>query len=261
MRLLKPLFFFFLFSVPFYSMAWGVLGHRVTGEIAEKYLTKKARKKIAGLLGNESVAMSSNYGDFIKSDTSFNYIAPWHYIDLPAGLGRDEFNNYLRNDSAADIYTRVNFIVSQLKSGSLPREQQVFYLKLLIHFIGDAHQPMHVSHREDKGGNDIKLYWFNASTNLHRLWDENLVEFQQLSYTEMAAAVNHATKAEIKQWQNQPFSEWLFESYTLAEQIYKEVKPNDRLGYTYNFYHVAILNQQLLKGGIRLAGLLNEIYG
>ena len=115
--------------------------------------------------------------------------------------------------------------------------------------------------RNDKGGNNLKLLWFNTPTNLHRVWDENLIEFQQLSYTEHTAAINHATPAQIKQWQKQPVSDWIFESYRISGQLYKEVRADDKLSYAYNYNHVAILNRQLLKGGIRLAGLLNQIFG
>ncbi len=242
-------------------MAWGVQGHRITGEIAEKYLTPKAKKEIQKLLGNESVAMACNWADFIKSDSSYNYIATWHYINLPSGMTSAQFTDYLKKDTDTDLYTKVNFIVSQLKTKSLPKTKKIFYLKLLIHFIGDAHQPLHTAHAEDKGGNNIKLLWFNNPVNFHRVWDENLIEFQQLSYTEHAVAINHATATQIKQWQKQPFSEWLYESYRICENLYKEIHPNDKLSYQYNYNHVGILNEQLLKGGIRLAGLLNQLFG
>jgi len=56
-------------------------------------------------------------------------------------------------------------------------------------------------------------------------------------------------------------SEWIYESYQVAQKLYLDVKPEDKLTYSYNYYHLNILNQQLLKGGVRLAGLLNDIFG
>jgi hypothetical protein len=113
---------------------------------------------------------------------------------------------------------------------------------------------------EDRGGNNIKLYWFNAPTNLHRVWDEHLVEFQQLSYTEHIATINFVTAAQKQKWQHQNLDQWIWESYQVAEKLYTEVKAEDKLSYPYNYYHMNIMNQQLLKGGVRLAGLLNEIF-
>ena len=242
-------------------MAWGVQGHRITGEIADKYLTSKAKKTIKDILGDESIAMASNWADFIKSDSSYTYISAWHYINLPPSMTEQELIQRLQKDTASDVYTKINLIITRLKIKTLPRADKVFYLKLLIHFVGDVHQPMHAAHSGDKGGNNLKVFWFNTPSNLHRIWDENLIEFQQLSYTEHTAAINHATAAQIKSWQKQPLAAWIYESYKISEQLYREIHPDDKLGYEYNYHHVAILNQQLLKGGIRLAGLLNQLFG
>ena len=248
-----------LFS--FTSMAWGVLGHRIVGQVAESYLTPKAKIAIRQILGHESLAMASNWGDFIKSDTNYKYLNEWHYLNLEDGLNHEAFMNYLAHDTNADAYTKINFLVKELKKKNLPLTKKKMYLRLLIHFVGDVHQPMHVSRAEDLGGNKIKLFWFNEANNLHRLWDETLINFQQLSYTEYAASINFTTPVQLRQWQKQPLSEWLFESYQISQQLYNELdKPEPRLSYRYNFDHIQTVNDRLLKGGVRLAGLLNEIF-
>lgn len=254
-------FIVMIFILPLDLFAWGVLGHRVTGGIAEHYLNAKARVELKKLLGNESVAMTSNWADFIKSDRSYDYLSSWHYVNIRGGLSQDEVMRFLKNDTGTDLFTKINFLVRELKSKNLLRERQIFYLKLLIHFVGDAHQPMHVGQPEDRGGNSIKLYWFGTPTNLHRIWDEQLVEFQQLSYTEHIAAINFVSPAQKQKWQRQPTAEWIYESYQVAQKLYTEVKPEDKLTYNYNYSHVNIMNHQLLKGGVRLAGLLNELFG
>lgn len=250
-----------LLSLPFSSFAWGMLGHRVVGGIAEHYLTPRARAEIKKLLGNESVAMTGNWADFIRSDRKYGYLGPWHYINLPTGMNQSELDRYLKNDTATDLYVKINMLVKQLKSKKLSRDQQIFYLKLLIHFVGDAHQPMHTGRSGDRGGNGIKVYWFNAPTNLHRVWDEHLVEYQQLSYTEHVAAINFASPVQIKTWQQDPVNRWIWESYQVAEKLYADIKPEERLSYSYNYRYVNTMNQQLLKAGIRLSGVLNSIFG
>ena len=82
----KLIVFAVLFSVPFYSLAWGVLGHRIVGEIADSYLNPKARAELKKILGNESIAMASNWGDFVKSDSTYDYLYNWHFINLKEGL-------------------------------------------------------------------------------------------------------------------------------------------------------------------------------
>lgn len=132
---------------------------------------------------------------------------------------------------------------------------------MLIHITGDIHQPMHVSRAEDQGGNKIKVLWFNDPTNLHSVWDDKLIELQKLSFTEYTANINHSTLAGRQGLQKQPITDWFFESYELANKIYSGItEPEQKLSYRYNYENIATVNQQLLKGGIRLAGLLNEIF-
>jgi len=83
-----------------------------------------------------------------------------------------------------------------------------------------------------------------------------------LSYTEYASTINFTTAAQRAQWQKEPISQWLFESNQIADKLYEEVKSGDNLsGFKYNFNHIAIVNRQLLKAGVRLAGVLNAIFG
>jgi len=249
-----------LLYLPFAATAWGVLGHRIVGEIADTYLTKKTKREIFKILGNESIAMTSNWPDFIKSDPAYDYLDTWHYINLKAGLTEEAVKNYLATDTVTDAYTKITWLTAQLKNKELEQDKKILYLRLLVHIVGDIHQPLHVGRAEDRGGNNIKLLWFNAPTNLHTMWDSKLVDFQQLSYTEYAAAINFSTKQQRKEWQAEPLSDWIWQSYQYAQKIYADVKPDDKLGYEYNFKYISLVNQQLLKGGVHLAGLLNDIF-
>ena len=251
----------FFFYLPYQSNAWGVLGHRIVGQIADSYLTPTAKKAISKILGTESIGMSANWADFIKSDTTMKYISPWHYVDINGGLSYADFQSYLKHDTIVDAYTQLNFLIKQLKNKQLPKDKKAMYLKLLIHIVGDIHQPLHVGHVDDEGGNKIKVTWFGTPTNLHSVWDSKLIDFQQLSYTEYATAINHTTLAQRTILQKQPLNDWLYQTYQIAGKVYDDIKPDDKLSYVYNYNYIDILNQQLLIGGVHLAGLLNEIFG
>lgn len=257
----KLLFICLLFSLPLQSMAWGLLGHRIVGQVADSYLTPTARKNIHAILGNESVAIASNWPDFIKSDTSYKYLSAWHYCDLDSGMTYNDVKAFLQKDTAVDAYTRINFLVKQLKNKKLAQAKKQMYLRLLIHIVGDIHQPLHVGYKTDQGGNTIKVSWLNEATNLHAVWDSYLIDFQKLSYTEYTNYINFSTPAQRRTWQTQSVADWFYDSYLLCEQVHVEMKqPQPRLGYDYNFRHLDLVNQQLLKGGVRLAGLLNSIF-
>ncbi|HEV8079297.1 MAG TPA: S1/P1 nuclease, partial [Chitinophagaceae bacterium] len=208
------------FYLPVKTNAWGVLGHRIVGQIAESYLTPYAKKEVIKLLGTETIAMATNWPDFIKSDTTFNYLSRWHYINIKEGLTFKEVTTILKADTAVDAYTKINFLVKQLKNKLLTKEIKAFYLKLLIHIVGDIHQPLHVGRPDDQGGNKISVLWFNAPSNLHQVWDSRLIDFQQLSYTEYTRAINHTSKVQRIMWQAQPISQWIWDSYQWAEKIY-----------------------------------------
>ncbi len=250
------------FYVPFAGCAWGVLGHRIVGEIADSYLTKRAKKEITKILGFESVAMASNWADFIKSDPNFKYLYNWHFSNIPGGMTQQQVLAYFATDTITDAYTKINFMANELKNNrnNLSQDMKVLYLRMLIHIVGDIHQPLHIGRLEDKGGNGIKVKWFDDASNLHRVWDEQLINFQQLSYTEYAMAINHITKDQRAVWQAQPLSQWFADTYVLTEKVYADVKPDERLDYLYNFKYLSSLNDQLLKGGVHLAGLLNDIF-
>ncbi len=260
-KLIPGILIIIALALPGKLMAWGKTGHRVIGEIASLHLSEKALKEVRNILGNESIAMASTWADFIRSDSSYTFLDTWHYINFKANLEYGEMVKLLDTDSTVNAYTKINFLRGELKRSIHSLETKAIYLKLLIHLVGDIHQPLHVSPEGTAGGNTIRVKWFGNASNLHRVWDEQLVEFQQLSYTEYASAINFVPDDKKKKLQQQPLSAWLFESYTIAQELHDEIKTeNPSLGYNYNFKHLETLNNQLQKGGVRLAGILNEIF-
>ncbi|WP_184545934.1 S1/P1 nuclease [Mucilaginibacter sp. FT3.2] len=257
----KIILFVAVCYIPLQSMAWGTLGHRICGQVADSYLTPKARKAIEAILGNESIAITSNWADFIKSDPAYNYLYNWHFIDLDKAYTYPELQAYLKADTATDAYTKLNFLIANLKNPATTKANKLLYLRMLIHIVEDVHQPLHTGHTADKGGNDVKVQWFGKDSNLHSVWDSQLIDNQQLSYTEYTTWINHTTLAQRIALQKDPISQWLFESNQLAEKLYADVKPDDKLGYKYNFKYIGILNQQMVKAGVRLAGVLNQLFG
>jgi fructose-1,6-bisphosphatase len=250
------------FLFPVATFAWGPNGHRIVAEIAWLHLTHKAKKAVVNILGPQSMAMVANWPDFIKSDTTHKYdhTNQWHYLDFPANINRTTFDQLLNAATGENLYTQTQAMVNNLKNRSLAKEQQVFSLTFLIHMLGDMHQPLHVGRDEDMGGNKINVMWFNTPSNLHRVWDEQLIDFQQLSYTEYVKALDIADKTAIKDIQRGSIADWMFESHLLSDKVYAGTQPDSKLSYRYNYVFVNDLNQQLLKGGLRLAALLNSIY-
>lgn len=240
----------------FQAMPWGKTGHRVVGLIAERHLSKKAKKNIDKVLRNESLAEVSNYMDFIRSDNQYDHMSPWHYATIPNGQTYEEAGI----PEEGDVIQVINRLTRELKVKKFTDGDEAFALKLLVHLIGDIHQPLHVGTGEDKGGNDVRVDYFWKPSNLHRVWDSGIIDGQQLSYTEYVAWIDCVPKAKITEWQNSSVLDWAYESMTYREQVY-ELPENKKIDYQYDFKNLELVNLRLLQAGIRLAGVLNEIYG
>ncbi len=249
------LFFLFLQSNAY---AWGPVGHRVVGEIAELNLNAKAKSEVKKLLGYETLAQVSNWADFIKSDSNWRKAFAWHYVSIPDGKTYESS----KKNKKGDVISSIEKFIKVLKDKKNSKKDRAQALKFLVHFIGDIHQPLHVGHKHDKGGNSVKLEWFKKPTNLHRIWDEDLIAMQKLSYTEYTAFINHASKKEVAIWQSDKINIWVKESMALRKQVYDIIDNKKSYGkygeFKYNHKNIKTLNLRLLQAGIRLAGILNQ---
>lgn len=246
--------------MPLNAGAWGMLGHRIVGQIAESHLSNKAKRGVRDILGNESLAMASNWADFIKSDPSYDYLYNWHFVNLPAGLDKQGVFKFLDTEKGANVYNKIPEMVAVLKSKQSTADKKRMAMRLLIHLVGDLNQPMHTARKEDLGGNKVYVTWFGEKSNLHRVWDESLIAYQELSYTEYANAINYPSAEQLRAWKNSSLKDFAYGSYQACNKIYADIRPEQKLSYKYNFDFVGLLNEQLLKGGICLANVLNDIY-
>lgn len=247
-----------LFTTTF-SLAedWGKTGHRSVGQIAQDHLTHKTRKVIEKLLDGASLALVANFGDDIKSDKKYRKYNPWHYVNLPLEATYDIEKAHKEGDIIQGIQQCVNVI----RDAKASKEDRAFHLKLLVHFIGDLHQPMHIGREEDRGGNDIQLTWFGQKTNLHRVWDSNIIESYGMSFTELAKEMPKLSKKEIKRTQEGTPLDWMEDSHKITKTLYNDLPENGKLGYEYMYTYSLTMRKQIQKGGLRLAKLLNELLG
>jgi len=236
---------------------WGPTGHRATGKVAENHLTKRAKKKIDKLLKGESLAFVSTYGDEIKSDKKYNQFYTWHYVNMPLDSRYED----AEKNPKGDLVTGINTCISILKDKNSSDEDKAFYLRMLVHLVGDLHQPMHIGQKEDKGGNTIQVQWFGKGTNLHRVWDTDMIEEWNMSYLELANNTKDLSKAQVKAIQQGSVVDWVHDTHKLSKIAYESVEVGEDLKYRYSYDHFSTVRKQLQKGGIRLAKLLNDIFG
>ena len=239
------------------TLAWGQNGHRVTGAIAQQYLSDKALAAVQQILPNEDLAEASTYADEMKSDpdvfwkkTSY----PWHFVTVPSGKTYAEVGA----PEEGDAYTALLQFSKTLQDPNSSMADKQLALRFVVHIIGDLHQPLHVGGGHDRGGNDVKLQFFWKDSNLHSVWDSGMIEQRELSYTEWTHFLStKITDEQVKQWTVTDPQVWMKESAEIRETIY----PNgDKISWDYLYQQMPTVKQRLQMGGVRIAGYLNMLF-
>ncbi len=254
---MKKLSFVLLMMFGFHLvMAWGITGHRTVGHIAENHLSRKATKKLSKILDGASLAEVSTWMDEIKSDPAYDHTHDWHWVSIPDGNTYDETTK----NPNGDIIATIERLTEDLKKGGLEAKQEAEHVKMLVHLIGDIHQPLHVGTGDDQGGNAVRVSYFRETSNLHRVWDTQMIESNKYSYTELANVLDKEEKAQVKKWQDSNVRDWAAESVTYRDVVY-DLPEDERLSYPYLRDNTKVVNLRLVQAGVRLAKVLNDIYG
>lgn len=240
------------------SFGWGQTGHRVVGEIATSQLKPCTEKKIAAILQGESLAMCSTWMDEVKSDKAYDHWDPWHYCTI----GDHQSYAEAGTPSQGDILMKLDEITRELETKKFKHGGEANAIKILVHLLGDLHQPLHVGRGDDKGGNDFKIKYFGKSSNLHRIWDSDLIDGTQLSYTEYSQhLLRTTTQDRVKQHQSGSYLDWANESKALRMAGIYPPADLENLSYQYGYENYSRLEERLVQAGVRLAMVLNRIYG
>jgi len=244
-------------AMSFQTLSWGQIGHRVTGAIAEQYLTPETHRAISQLLINEDLAEASTYADEMRSDPSEFWkktANPWHYVNVFDGKTYLDVVPPLEGNAA----TALDMFSKQLKSKQSSFAEKQLALRFIVHIIGDLHQPFHAGNGIDKGGNDVKLKFFWEDSNLHRVWDSGLIDRQNLSYTEWTKILSRKiSEQQAKEWMEVDPKVWIAESAKLRVNLYPD---NDKLSWDYQYQNLPIVKQRLQMGGVRIAAYLNALF-
>jgi hypothetical protein len=238
--------------------AWGKIGHRVTGDIAQRYLTDEARAGVAAILGVEDLAEASTWPDFMRAspETYWQKTAnPLHYVTIPKGETYAEAGA----PPEGDAITALEGFRRTLQDDNASLADKQLALRFTVHLIGDLHQPLHAGNGEDRGGNDYAVTFAGRLTNLHRAWDEFLVNDEQLSFTEMADWLDRRlTPAQRVEWSQTDPVIWVTESAAIRDGIYPAGERD--IGWSYIFEHRATMRTRLTQAGVRMAAYLNEVF-
>jgi len=279
-------------TLPGHAAAWGDEGHEIVATIAYAHLTPSVKKKVDALLvadkdklSGRDFATRATWADKWRDSNNARYNAThlWHFVDveidkpdvdaacfghppLPAGTAASQ------GPAQNCVLDKVDQFTAELKSGSTPQGEKILALKYLMHFVGDLHQPLHSSDRHDRGGNDLQVIPPNATKpgKLHGYWDTNLVQDLGKDPKAVGAALDkRITKAKIAEWSKGTPTDWAKEAFDNAKSVAYNFTgeqqfvddhggKGERLDAAYDKRALPIVREQLEKGGVRLAAVLND---
>jgi hypothetical protein len=239
------------------AWGWGQTGHRVAAEIATHYLSPEARVAVKAILGSEGLARASTWPDFMRADPSEFWqetARPWHYVTVPAGKTYEEVGA----PPEGDAYTALQRFARTLDDPDASPGDKALALRFTVHIVADLHQPLHVGNGTDRGGNDFEVTWFGEPSNLHRVWDTQIIARQNLAYTELAAWLLADIDGEtFTAWNDPDPHVWMRESTALRDRIYPEGRD---LRWGYGFEWRDEVYQRLSQAGVRTAAYLNHLF-
>ncbi len=251
------------------AAAWGPIGHRVTAQIAQDNVSGRTRAHIEQILDHEDLAEASTAPDEQRSNPAEFWqrtAGPFHYVTLPVGRGAAD----LVHPPEGDAVTALDRFVAVLRDPAASQADKALALRFVVHVVSDLHNPLHAGKEGDRGGNDVRVTWFDAPQNLHWVWDEGMILRQQLSATEYSArlAARTTPQSVLEWWDPQP-STWIDESIALRDRIYPATGPELGLGtlespvklsFQYNYDWTPTMELRLQQAGIRVAAYLDWVF-
>lgn len=238
------------------AMAWGQKGHDTIAYIAECHLSPQAKASAEALLDGKSIVYYANWLDNASHTPEYAYTKTWHYKNIDS----DENCESAKDAETGDIVKALNEQIAILGDDMRNKEERAFALKMVVHLLGDIHQPLHLGRLADLGGNRHFVTYFKSKSNLHSVWDSKLVEAaHKWGYTEWQQQIDRATTEQQQEILSKATpAEWACETHDICKDIYADTPVDTNVEYDYIANWTPVIEHQLLCGGLRLAHILND---
>lgn len=300
MKQLRNVFFISLLCFSQASLAWWEAGHMAVADIAYHHLSSKAKAEVKKLLPLMAIE-STHRNDYSYNDKQPNYtmmviahwaddlnnypnyfklFKTWHYIQDAYSLDGTEIPKEIPRDNVVWAIHNLRAHLAQEKGNDYDRARS---LALLIHFVGDIHQPLHCAELYsedfpdgDRGGNSYHVYYKEPTgekiNNLHMLLDSGVKLFPNLGYSHNVSAasdVDAISKLIMQDYPKAYFGKsvsdldpehWEEHSHELAKAAH-ETPYGKTPSESYLDEQTKMAEQQIAIAGYRLAGLLNQVLG
>jgi hypothetical protein len=251
----KVILVFFLIVYGRETFAWSAKGHMIVAAFAKenlKAIDKALLDSVQYFLGDMSFERASVWMDEIKGDKAYDHLKPAHYVNV------EKDATYVKNKEV-NVINELELVLTVLfQKGPRDKEKTAFALRELFHLVGDLHQPLHAGYGEDRGGNEIDVYYNGESTNLHALWDGGIIQFEKITLPGCLKFANEMDPEEKRSAQKIDVLKWMEESRSYLPFIYGFEK--GKISSEYSSKAKPIIEKQLVKAGIRLTAVLFKAF-
>ena len=265
-------------SSPRPALAWGPEGHRIVAHLAYARLSPKARAAVDGLIAHSagqetpscpvaSMDDASTWPDCVRPlHARFDYLAVMHYEDVPI-CGSVPKKTYCPDGKCITDETRRAIAI--LNDARRPAADRLQALEEIAHFVGDMHQPLHAADNNDRGGNEVHVQVNGHASNLHHVWDVEVLENAVWNSEAAAEAeLRPVVAANASSWSSGDVDSWLAETHRLAvSYVYPRLAqppacgqpaPPQTISQAYLEGAAPIVREQLARAAVRLAVVLNR---
>lgn len=253
----RSLISIFMSVVAVSAFGWGQKGHDVTAYIAEKHLTPATKSAVDSLLEGRSMVYWANWLDNASHTPKYAYTKTWHYKNVDEGERYEE----AQANPAGDAVTAIKAQIETLTNDKASFDESQLALKILVHVMGDLHQPLHMGHATDLGGNRTQVKYFGRDANLHSVWDSSIPESaHKWSYSEWQDQIDRASETEQAEITAGTVDDWAKQTIAICGDVYKALPTGTKISYNEVAEWTPVVETQFLNGGLRLAHVLNLIF-
>jgi hypothetical protein len=235
------------------TFAWGPLGHRLSAQLAEPYLSARSQGALTDILGKQTLAEASVWADQMRGNPSPYWqqrAGAFHYVTVPVGQTYAEIGA----PGKGDAVTALAEFRSTLADPAASLASKQMALRFSIHIVQDLHQPFHVGNGKDRGATRVKVSFDGHKQSLHWVWDTGLLNHAEggnRGWREgLAGGMN-------SRWLNPDPLVWITESARVREGIYPQ---GATISAAYIQHNLPKVERRLQKSGMRTAAYLNEVF-
>jgi hypothetical protein len=273
----KIIIFLFALLLPLTTLAWDNTGHKIIAHIAYQQLNPNAKTQVDALLKvsgplfppASSIETAATWADRIKLKGIKTY-SQWHYIALPFSADGTSTPAFVQKENVLWAIKKSDSVLTNPKATLV---EKALFLRFLLHFVGDIHQPLHCINyyskdfpNGDLGGNRFKIYYDHHLINLHVFWDHSLELFRDYSEKDKIAhfskiITQRYSKANLQtKVNNLNLNAWVTDCHNLAINNIYTLRRGASASAEYIFQNRELAMHQLALAGYRLGAVLNKMY-